>query len=225
MAKRKNKSFVEMKVKENNNEENIINPLKQYEYIEPKKKAPIKQILLIIFTIIAITLVIILLKLIDNHNNDITNVENTSNNQKSTNNLNLLTTTTATTTSNENEKITETLICSSTSLENNLQIDTQVTANFHNNKLRSDINYLHIKLLDESAKDEFNNYITVLQMFSLYLMENSDYEITDDTREDEFSISIKTNYQENQVTESNLSYNEDYESVKQKLIELGHECQ
>ena len=81
-----------------------------------------------------------------------------------------------------------------------------------------------IKLLDENSKEEFDNYITVLQMFSLYLIEEDNYNITTDTKDNEYSMAIKTTYLENQSIESNLSYDEDYESVKLKLIELGHQC-
>lgn len=229
MSKQKNKSFVEIKAKKNNNnEENIIDPFKKYEYIEPKKKKPIKQIILTIFIIIAITLTIILAKIIDKSINieqeqnidDNTTTTSTTTQTTTTNNIN-------NTTNNvvENNIITETLICNSEIFENNLQFYNQTTANFYNNKLRNDINYMSIKLLDESAKEEFDTYVDILKMFSLYLNTKYDYyDITEYTSENEFSLSIKTIYQQNQKTENSLLYDEEYDSVKQKLIKLGYEC-
>lgn len=223
MAKEKNKSFVELKENKTNNQENIINPLEQYEYIEPKKKLPIKKILLVISIIITITLIIIFLKMINNYSEDINKKDLDKSNDNTTNNFNTLTTTT-TTTQNQNDLITETLVCSSSFIENNLQFETIVTANFHNQKLRSDENLISITLLDETSRDDFNNYTTFLQMFILYSYADSDYEINSYPEESKYGLSIKTIYKEDTPSENNLSYDEGYETVKQKLIELGHTC-
>ncbi len=224
MAKKKNKSFVEIKEKAEDFNQNLIDPLKQYEYIEPKKKAPIKQILLLIATIITISLIIIFLKMIEQRNKEIYKPNNTNNQQTNKTNDEVNISPVTKPEKNNREEITETLVCSSSSIEDDLQIDIKVTTNFHDKKLRSDENLMTIKLLNENSKEKFNNYVTTLQMFSLYLMENSNYEITDYNDKDQFSISIKTTYTEDNKIESNLNYDEDYESVKQKLIELGHEC-
>lgn len=227
MAKKKNKSFVEIKKNNDDFNQNIIDPLKQYEYVEPPKKLPIKQILLIFSVIITICLILVFLKIIDKHDHEI-NKSNDTNNQQinqpnNTSNIpNTLTTTKPK--PKNNEEITETLVCSSSTIEDNLQIDVKVITNFHNKKLRSDENLMTIKLLNQNSKEKFDNYVTTLQMFSVYLMENSNYEITDYNDDNAFSISIKTTYTKDMEIESNLSYDEDYESVKQKLIELGHQC-
>lgn len=227
MAKKKNKSFVEIKKNNDDFNQNIIDPLKQYEYVEPPKKLPIKQILLIFSVIITIYLILVFLKMIDKHDHEI-NKSNDTNNQQinQPNNTSNIPNTLTTTKPNpeNNEEITETLVCSSSTIEDNLQIDVKVITNFHNKKLRSDENLMTIKLLDQNSKEKFDNYVTTLQMFSIYLMENSNYEITDYNDDNAFSISIKTTYTKDMEIESNLSYDEDYESVKQKLIELGHQC-
>ncbi len=219
MAKKHNKSFVEIK-KDNNSDSTIINPLEQYEYIEPPKKIPIKQIALVITIIITITLIFIFFKIIDKKS---FKPDETVKSEQTTK-IDTYKTTTTEKEQNKNDKITETLVCTSSTIEDNLQIDIKVTTNFHNKKLRSDENLMTIKLLNETAKEQFDNYVTTLQMFSLYLMENSNYEITDYTDDNQFSISIKTTYTKDNKIESNLTYDEDYESVKQKLIELGHSC-
>lgn len=224
MAKKKNKSFVEIKKNDDDFNQNIIDPLKQYEYIEPKKKVPIKQILLVLAVIATICLILIFLKMIDSHNIEIKKSTDGNNQQNNKTNISLNTSTTTKPKQDNNEEITETLVCSSSNIEDNLQIDVKVIANFHNKKLRSDENLMTVKLLDENSKEKFDNYVTTLQMFSLYLMENSNYEITDYNDDDAFSISIKTTYSKDMEIESNLNYDEDYESVKQKLIELGHQC-
>lgn len=224
MAKKKNKSFVEIKKNDDDFNQNIIDPLKQYEYIEPKKKLPIKQILLVLAVIATICLILIFLKMIDSHNIEIKKSTDGNNQQNNKTNISLNTSTTTKPKQDNNEEITETLVCSSSNIEDNLQIDVKVIANFHNKKLRSDENLMTVKLLDENSKEKFDNYVTTLQMFSLYLMENSNYEITDYNDDDAFSISIKTTYSKDMEIESNLNYDEDYESVKQKLIELGHQC-
>lgn len=220
MAKKKNKSFVEIKKKDDNFDENIINPLKQYEYIEPQKKMPIKQIFLVIAVIITIILVIILLKLMSNHSNK--QIKDTSTNLDRKTNLTLQTTTTKV--EANNEQITETLVCSSKTTENGIQFDTVVTAYFNNKKLRYDENYMSIALLNESSKEEFDNYVTFLQMFVLYSIENNSYKIDSYSEENKFGFSIKTTYTKDQSSESSLSYDDDYDIVKQKLIELGHTC-
>lgn len=223
MAKEKNKSFVELKENKTNNQESIINPLEQYKYIEPKKKLPIKKILLVISIIIAITLMVIFLKMINNYKEDIDKKDLDKPNEKTTNNFNTLTTTT-TTTQNQNDLITETLVCSSSFVENNLQFEAIITANFHNQKLRSDENLISITLLDETAREDFNNYTAFLQMFILYSYADSDYEITSYPEDSKYGLSIKTIYKEDTPSENNLTYDEDYETVKQKLIELGNTC-
>ncbi len=226
--RKKNKSFVEIKSKNKNMEdnfENIINPLKKYEYVEKKKKLPLKNILIVIFIIMALLLIILLLKLIDAKNNQITtNIEHNTTKQTKDEQLSLLTTTTSNINTNTDE-ITESLTCSSSNIEKHLKIDTIIVTNFHNQKLRTDINKIHITLLDENFKEEFDNYISILQMFSLYLLDKSNYEITSEENNNEYEFSIKTTYLENQQLESNLSYDEDYNSVKQKLMNLGHTCQ
>ena len=105
-----------------------------------------------------------------------------------------------------------------------MQIETIITAKFHNKKLREDSNKITIKLLDESSKEDYDKYISVLQMFSLYLTENSGYDITYTDEDNEFSLEITTTYQKDKKIDSNLEYDEDYDSVKQKLIELGNNC-
>ncbi len=224
MAKKKNKSFVEIKKNNDDFNQNIIDPLKQYEYVEPKKKVPIKQILLVLAVIVTICLILIFFKIIDNHDNEINKSNDANSQQTNKPNTNLNTSTTTKPKQDDNDKITETLVCSSSNIEDNLQIDVKVIANFHDKKLRSDENLMTIKLLDQNSKDKFDNYVTTLQMFSLYLMENSNYEITDYNDDNAFSISIKTTYTKDTKIESNLNYDEDYESVKQKLIGLGHNC-
>lgn len=214
---KKNKSYIEIK-EDNNDKENIINPLEKYKYIEPKKKINIKKILLVVFSIISIFLIIILLKIIDNNFNK--NEE--TNNTETTNKTTSFNTTTQTT--DELDAITETLVCSTNELENNMQIETIITAKFHNKKLREDSNKITIKLLDESSKEDYDKYISVLQMFSLYLTENSGYDITYTDEDNEFSLEITTTYQKDKKIDSNLEYDEDYDSVKQKLIELGNNC-
>lgn len=222
MAKKKNKSFVEIKdSNKTGNEENILDPFKKYEYVEEKKKFPIKKILFVLFTILAIVLIIILIKIISIRDNKIIKNDDVSKTKTTTEQLNLSTTTKV----NEEDIITETLFCSSSTVDGNLQMDTNITAKFHDKKLRSDINNLHIKLLDENAREEFDNYVTVLQMFSLYLAEEDNYNITNDSKDNEYDFSIQTTYSKDQEIESNLSYDEDYDSVRQKLIELGHSCQ
>lgn len=220
MAKKKNKSFVEIKKKDSNLDENIINPLKQYEYIEPPKKLPIKQIILVISIIITIVLSIIFLKIINSHSSK--TIKDTSTNLNTKTNLTLQTTTTKVETNNE--QITETLVCSSRTTEDGIQFDTIVTAYFSNRKLRYDENYMSVTLLNESSKEKFDNYVTFLQMFVLYSMENNNYKIDNYSEENKFGFTIKTTYTKDQTSESSLSYDEDYESVKQKLIELGHTC-
>ena len=223
MAKQKNKSFVELKENKTNNQENIIDPFKQYEYIEPKKKIAIKQIMLVIAIIIAIILVVIFLKIINSYSDKPINDNSMNLNKTSTTILKLQTTTTNA--EINKEQITETLVCSSVTTENNIQFDTIVTAHFYNRKLRFDENFMSITLLNKAAQEEFDNYVTYLQMFVLYSVENDDYEIDTYSEENKFGFSIKTIYQKDQTTESSLSYDEDYEVVKQKLIELGHNCQ
>ena len=207
-------------VLEQNIDEDIINPFKKYEYVEPKKKFPIKNILLCFFIVIAIILIIIFLKIIDNKSSKM----NTENQNTTTQKKIIITMNSTTSSTNKIEDITETLVCNSINNENNIETEVQITANFHNKKLRSDVNYMRITLLDEAARDEFDKSVSVLQMFSIYLSENTEYEIIDSIDTNEFIISIKTDYNSGKDIESNLKYDEDYESVKQKLIALGHEC-
>ena len=192
----KNKSFVEIK-EDNNSSKNIIDPLEKYKYIEPKKKLNIKKILIIIFSIISIILIIILLKIVDINFNKSKEIKNTESINKTTS----FDTTKQNT--NESDTITETLVCSTNEIQNNIQIDTIVTAKFHNKKLRED---------------------SILQMFSWYLTENSGYDVTYIDDNNEFSLEMITKYQKDKQIESNLEYDEDYDSVKQKLIELGNNC-
>lgn len=213
----KNKSFVEIK-EDNNSSKNIIDPLEKYKYIEPKKKLNIKKILIIIFSIISILLIIILLKIVDINFNKSKEIKNTESINKTTS----FDTTKQNT--NESDTITETLVCSTNEIQNNIQINTIVTAKFHNKKLREDSNKIIIKLLNESSREDYDKYISILQMFSLYLTENSGYDITYIDDNNEFSLEMITKYQKDKQIESNLEYDEDYDSVKQKLIELGNNC-
>lgn len=223
MSKRKNKSFVELKENKTNNKENIIDPFKQYEYIEPQKKLPIKQIILVIGIMITISLMIIFLKIINSYSSKPINNNSTTSDKTKTTTLERQTTTTKPQTNNE--QITETLVCSSTTTENNIQFKTIITAYFYNKKLRSDENFMSVKLLNKSAEEEFNNYVTYLQMFVLYSIENGSYEMDSYSEENEFGFSIKTTYVKDKETESSLAYDDDYDLVKQKLINLGHTCQ
>jgi len=211
----KNKSFVEIKGKNNN--ENIINPLDKYKYIEPKKKVNKKYIFLIILSIILILLIIILLKIIDNKFNKEKTEENETINMTSTIN-------TKTESKNEENNITETLVCETSKTENNIEIDTIITAKFYNKKLREDSNKIIVKLLDENSKSSYNQYISILKMISLYLVENSSYDINYIDESNEFTLEIITTYEKDKEIDSNLEYDEDYESVKQKLIEIGNNC-
>lgn len=225
MSKKKSKSYVQMKEKTAKNEEyDILNPLKEYEYIEPKKKFPIKQILLAFFIIIIIILIIIFFALIDKKNAEINSNNTNSNNDIKTNSTTK--TTTRETTKNQNGEITnETLICHTTTTDGDLEITAQVTANFYENQLKSDINYMSVKLTNENSRSLFDNYVMALQMFAVYLSDDQTYEVSESTTDNEFILSIKTTYTEDKTIESNLSYNESYESVKQKLIDLGHTCE
>lgn len=225
MSKKKSKSYVQMKEKKSKNEEyDILNPLKEYEYIEPKKKFPIKQILLIFFIIIIIILIIIFFALIDKKTTE-TNSNTTSNDNNITTNS-TTTTTTTTIDKNQNEEITtETLTCHTITTEENIEIKVQVTANFYENQLKSDINYMILTLKNEDSRTLFDNYVLTLQMFAIYLSDDEAYEVSESTTDNEFILEIKTTYSEDKTIEGNLSYNESYESVKQKLLDLGHTCE
>ena len=84
---------------------------------------------------------------------------------------------------------------------------------------------MSVKLTNENSRELFDNYVITLQMFAIYLSDDETYEVSESTTDNEFILSIKTTYSENKTIESNLYYNESYESVKQKLIALGHTCE
>ena len=236
MGKKKSKSYVQMKEKNNKKvEHDVLNPLKEYEYVEPPKKFPIKKFLLLFFCFIAIILIIVFFALIDKKTAEMDN-NNTNNNYSSNNTNKKTTTTTTTTTTNQNttttttkqeteEKSNQSLVCHTTTVDGDLEITAQVTANFYNNQLKSDINYMSVKLTNENSRALFDNYVITLQMFAVYLSDEETYDVSETTTDNEFILSITTTYSENEKIESNLYYNESYESVKQKLIDLGHTCE
>lgn len=229
MAKGKNKSFVQMKGKKNLNE-NIINPLKQYEYIEPKKKIDIKKIILIISCIFILILIIILFKITDNYSE---NKDSIKNNSISTNKQTNITTTKTTittisttitdsTTPNniENDK----LICKASNIEENMKIETQVVINFENKKLRTDEKTMNISLLNENNKETFNKYIETLEIFGQYLKSNEIYKVETEKKDNEYRFNVITTYQENNDDDTTLSYNQPYDSVKSQMEELNYIC-
>ncbi len=230
MAKEKNKSFVEIKENDVPNNENIIDPFKKYEYIEEKKKFPIKNVLLIFFSMLIIILIIIFLKLINmreeqmnvpnNKQEPVTNTYIDNNKTTSTTSSTAI----STTKKNENEKITESLTCYHTQTENGISIENEITTYYTNGKLRSELNTLKVILLDEISKDEFDSYITVLKLFSISLGDEETFQIDQKEAEDNYTISIKTTYNANKKIESNFTYDESYDSIKQKLVEGNYNC-
>ena len=100
---KKNKSFVEIKSNNENNIDDIINPLKKYEYVEEKNNKTLKKILLYIFTFFAFVLVLIMSLLINENINKLKN-----NKEIVKNNNEVITTSTVTTTTTTSEiKITD----------------------------------------------------------------------------------------------------------------------
>lgn len=231
MGKEKNKSFVEIKEKDVSNNDDIIDPFKKYEYIETKKKFPIKNILLIFFSMLIIILIIIFLKLINIHeeqinapNNEQKPVTNAHIDNKTTTTSTTSSTTISTTKKDESDQITESLTCYHTQIENGISIENEITTYYADGKLRSELNILKIILLDEINKDEFDGYINILKLFSISLDDEETFEIDQTETENNYTISIKTNYEKNKKIESNFAYDESYDSIKQKLVEGNYNC-
>lgn len=230
MAKEKNKSFVEIKETDISNNDNVIDPLKKYEYIDEKKKFPIKNILLIFFSLLIIILIIIFFKLINKHEEQLNvpgnkqePITNTHINNKTT--TSTTTSTTIPTTKNEeNNTITESLTCHHTQTENNISVENEITTYFANGKLRSELNILKVNLLNDSDKEKYNSYIDVLKLFAISLDDGGTFEINQTEAENNYTISIKTTYSANKKIESNFTYDESYDSIKQKLIGGNYNC-
>ena len=224
MSKKKSKSYVQMKEKNNKTIEHdifnknnglisfrcyattqlpryffrvlsnvsdiIIRRTKKVNYIEPPKKFPIKKFLLIFFCIIIIILIIIFFALIDKKTAEIGN-KNSSNNTEQNKTTTTTTTTTKTTTNKPQieEKSNQSLVCHTTTVDGDLELTTQVTANFYDNQLKSDINYMSVKLTNENSRELFDNYVITLQMFAIYLSDDETYEVSESTTDNEFILS------------------------------------
>ena len=226
MAKEKNKSFVQMKGKSKTNE-NIIDPLKQYEYIEPKKKINIKKIILIISCVFILILIIILFKITDNYNE---NNENTViDNSVTTTTKTAITTpsTTVTTTTiqqTQNNTEYDKLICKLSDIEESMNIETQIVINFENGQLRSDEKTMHISLLNENNKEIFDKYTETLELFGKYLDSDKIYQVETEKKDNEYTFNVITTYEENYENDTTLSYNQSYDSVKNQMEELNYIC-
>lgn len=219
-----NKSFVEIK-ENNDNQENIINPLEQYKYIEPKKKPNIKKIFLIIFSFIAIILLVILFKITSDYSNkNLTKEDKTTTENSKTSTTIITTTTTIPTTENINQVEKDTLKCYSKITENNIEVETEIIINFDNNKLRSDFKTMNVNLLNENSKEYFNNYVKLLEELGEYLKQDEIYELSTEKFENKYIFKVKTTYKENQNTNSTLNYDENYSEVKTKMEKLDYEC-
>lgn len=219
-----NKSFVEIK-ENNDNQENIINPLEQYKYIEPKKKPNIKKIFLIIFSFIAIILLVILFKITSDYSNkNLTKEDKTTIENSKTSTTIITTTTTIPTTENINQVEKDTLKCYSKITENNIDVETEIIINFDNNKLRSDFKTMNVNLLNENSKEYFNNYVKLLEELGEYLKQDEIYELSTEKFENKYIFKVKTTYKENQNTNSTLNYDENYSEVKTKMEKLDYEC-
>lgn len=230
MSKRKNKSFV--KINENKKiKEEILNPLKQYDYIEPPKKFPVKKLILALFTIILIVLIILLSQIISKEiKKEKQNIQNTT----TTNNFftmkNTTTTTTETTTTtidtNEvnNNEITETLVCSKTTEKDGLIYVESITTEFNNKKLRNDITSINIKQINENSSQNFKDQILLYEIMTSYLEDVDNCEVTNKITDTEYQLNIKTLYKENEQVNGLFSYNYDYDKTLSELQSLGYKC-
>lgn len=228
MAKRKNQSFV--KINENKKiKEEILNPLKQYEYIEPKKKLPLKKLILFFFTIILIFLILLLANIVSK---EIKTEKKKIQNTTTTNNFftmkNTTTTTTTTTTTYSNNinsnEITETLTCSKTTEKDGLLYTESIITEYNNKKLRNDITSINIRQITDDSTQTFKDQLFLYEIMSSYLDDEKNCEITNKIEEKEYQLNIKTLYHENETVKGLFSYNYDYDKALKELITLGYEC-
>ena len=162
---------------------------------------------------------IILFKVLDSYNQSKDTTEKTT-----TPNSTSKSTTTSTTEKYETEEITDTLTCSYTYTENNILFENIFITYFHDKKLRSDMNTMSVTLLNKNNQEDFDNYITILKLVSIELAQDYDSQIEENTEENKYTLAIKTTYMPNQSTDSNVEYDETYESVYQKMLENNYQC-
>lgn len=231
----KNKSFV--KIDESIEDQiDIIDPLKKFEYQEPPKKKPFKQFFLILGAIMVIIGLIIFINIINTkdkeklNNNESKNYDNyeiinktdeeiAKNELKEDNNE-------QTQENTENIKetpITEQLICEEVDTQYYLEVNAKTTVNFSNNQLKNTVNEINVKLLDESSREYFDQYVSIMQAFLIYLNSDSNYYKLSDN---EYYISIKTTYSEltNSDSELELQFNDTYDTALEKLTNSGQTC-
>ena len=224
----KNKSFV--KIDESIEDQiDIIDPLKKFEYQEPPKKKPFKQFFLILGTIIVIIGFIIFINIINKKNKEKLN----NNEPKNYDNYEIINKTDEEIAKNELKKdnneqtqenteniketpITEQLICEDIDTQYYLEVNTKTTVNFSNNQLKNTVNEINVKLLDESSREYFDQYISIMQAFLIYLKSDSNYDTTYKLSDNEYYVSIKTTYSELTSSDSELEiYNK-----KNQLIQI-----
>lgn len=214
----KNKSFVEIKGNDKNNIDDIINPLKKYEYVEEKNNKTSKKILLYIFSFLTFVLILIMSLLINKNINKLKNNKEIINNNNDVVTTNIVTTTTTT----SEITITDSLICNQ-ELENNGMVQkSNIKFDFSNKKLQNSTITYYFELVDPNNLNNYNEMVNYLTLLNLEL-DIDGIETIEKKSDNYYSLTIYYKKLENDYN-TDFKHNEDYYSVLSKIKNKGYSC-
>ena len=122
----------------------------------------------------------------------------------------------------EDNTINGTLICYKEETDMGLTLKNEYQANFHDNKLQNDINI--ITIVNNSSQENYENMVEMMEMFGLLLSDYPQYKTETNETDNQYTFKTTITYSADVDSMNELKYNEEYESVKEKIINMGYQC-
>lgn len=195
--------------------EDLIDPLKKYEYVEEKRKFNYKIVVFYLFVFVIIFLILFSSKLINDKlikSNKVPVVENTTS-----------TTTKYVTTTVPEIVITHSLSCSLDMSNQGVYQKNFIKFNFSNSGLvKTDYDYF-VSLTDEAYIDKYNELIQYLKIVSLSFDEDN---MELNSMEENYSYRLTVNVDlSNGFKEYGFAFGESYEEVINKMRSMNYICE
>ena len=195
--------------------EDLIDPLNKYKYVEKEKKNYGKKFIYFFFLCLMVVLIFVAVKIINNKVD--TMVEN------STTTTTTIEKTTTIPTTKPQLVITETLTCSLNSDVEGITQNNTIISYFSQGKLQRNFIKYDIKLIDENYSSNYNQLVQYMILFALSIDETG-IDVNNNKKDDSYELTIDTNLASGAVSDV-FVYNEDYDSVLEKIKNMGYTCQ